>query len=119
MPDETNEPPEGPPADAPIAPQFYQFPEELLKRWVSIPESTQVGISLTRRDIDHLLFALLRSNDAQNAIDLTLVRWSNGDLAGANLALNEFRRLSVDSQNMVRYFFTAVMESALKGLPDG
>jgi hypothetical protein len=104
---------------APPVPDHFQFPIQLLEEWVGVPTSERINASLTRQDIDHLLFGMLRSADAQTALEATLVHWSNGRTDEANKALMEFRRLNVESQNHVRQFFTALMVSALQGRRHG
>jgi len=115
---DANEPPlrDEPPADR-VAEQsqiFENFPEDVLQKWVTLPADMPISVPLTRQDIDNLLFALLRNNDAHLAIDHAIVRWSNGEMDEANSSLVEFRKFTAQSQNHTRRFFAAIMAQATR-----
>jgi hypothetical protein len=95
------------------------FPYQLLDQWLAVPDHEVIAAKLTKQDINHLLFALLRGNEAQVALQRTLVSWSTGKTDEANAHLVEFQRLNVDSQNNVRQFFTGLMISFLATRPHG
>ena len=105
--DKTGIPPPQPPL-----PEIYQFPIQLLQAWTAIPEVAFVEAKLTRGDFDRLLIGLLKSLQAQNALETSLVHWSNQRLKEADVALYDSRRLNIESQNNIRQFFAALMISA-------
>lgn len=98
----------------PPLPAIVEFNQQLLEQWVAIPAGDRIVAELTRQDVDHLLFGLLRSNDATTALERTLVHWSNGELPEANRDLAESRRLTIESQNYIRQFFSGLMISTLR-----
>jgi hypothetical protein len=100
-------------AIAPL-PDVFTIPAQLIEQWGQIPQTDTILSPLTRQDIDHLLVGLLRSLDAQTAIDRALTEWSNGKLDDANSAIATARRLNIDSQNHIRQLATAIMASALR-----
>ena len=91
-------------------PELFQFPIQLLEQWVAIPASDRIAAPLTRQDIDHLIFGLLRSAEAQTKLENMVVAWSNNNTSTANQALLEFRRLNADSQNNFRQFFYRIYD---------
>ena len=105
-------PPSGSPFSPPPLPEIYQFPVQLLQAWTAIPEVAFVEAKLTRGDLDRLLVGLLKSLQAQNALEASLVHWSNQRLKEADVALYDSRRLNIESQNNIRQFFAALMISA-------
>ena len=68
----------GPAPEPPPPPPIYQIPEELLLKWIGVPEDAVIASPLRRRDVDNLIIGMLRLADAQAALDATLVLWSNG-----------------------------------------
>lgn len=96
-------------------PMPFLIPPQLLDQWVALPPETVVEAALTKHDIDQLYFGLMRSSDAQGALERTLVEWSNGRMDTANLHLSQFRRLNADGQNHYRQFFTGLLVAALRG----
>lgn len=116
--DEKKQPPQEQPKSVPTFPPYYAFPEELLKRWIALPTETQFTITLTRGDIDNLLFGLLRGGDAHLATEEAIVRWSNGDVDGANESIAVMRMSVIERQNRIRLFFTAVMKNAMRDSPN-
>jgi hypothetical protein len=115
--DQTNhEKPEEPAAGAPTPeppppPPIYQIPEQLLLKWIGVPEDAIITSPLRRRDVDNLILGMLRLADAQAALDATLVLWSNGKQQEANQTLADFRHRNADAQNRLRLFLAAVMAS--------
>jgi hypothetical protein len=108
-----------PPAPTlPPLPEHFQFPAQLLEQWVDLPPGERLNLTLTRQDMDNLLFGLLKGSDAQVTLSQALVAWSNGQLAAANESLTTFRRLNIDSVNYFRQFATGVMVSALRNRTD-
>ena len=120
MTDETNLPigSAGATVSQPEPPLPFQIPVQLLEQWIGLPQEHRVAAELTRQDVDNLVLGLLRSNDAQSAIERTLISWSNGDVQTANGHLNAFRRLNSDSQNHIRQFFTGLLASLFRS-PSG
>ena len=116
MSDDT-QPPESPksPENLPPSPEQFQFPIQLLEQWVAIPPGERINTSLTRQDFDHLLFGLLRANEATALLQRGMVSWSHGNMAEANEFIAQFQRLNAYSQNNFRQFFTALMVAALQG----
>jgi hypothetical protein len=106
-----NQPPNRPPAKPP---ELFTIPTQLLEEWVDVPTHDHINITLTRQDLDHLFFGLTRLAEAQGKLDAVMVLWSNNDVDNSNIALGEFRRLNVESQNHIRQFITAMMFSALR-----
>ena len=98
----------------PPLPERFDFPVQLLEEWATVPAQERIKAELTKRDIDQSLFGMLRSLEAQVALDGALVHWSNGQIEEANKALSEFRRLNVEAQNHVRQFYVALMISILQ-----
>jgi hypothetical protein len=107
-----------PPPHLPPPPDHFQLPVQLLEQWLSLPAGQRFSLVLTKQDIDHFVFAFLRLADAQSKLESSLVFWSNGQLADANAALAEFRRLNVEAQNNIRQFLTGIMVAAFKGRTD-
>jgi hypothetical protein len=103
--------PTKPPSPPPL-PEIYQFPIQLLQAWTEIPEVGFVEPKLTRADFDKLLIGLLKSFQAQSALETTLVHWSNQRIKEADAALYDSRRLNIEAQNNIRQFFAALMISA-------
>jgi hypothetical protein len=116
MPDATdnNKPPAGnsPPIAPRPLPEPYVLPPQLLEKWLAIPSSNYVTVQLTRHDIDQLFFGLSKGYSCQQFLHDCIVRWSNGDVPGANEALDNARRLAVEGDNNVRHFFAAIMAAA-------
>lgn len=111
--DQTNQhKPEEPAAGSPAPPPFiYKIPEELLLKWIGVPEDAIITSPLRRRDVDNLIIGMLRLADAQAALDATLVLWSNGKPEQANETLTDFRRQNAEAQNRLRLFLAAIMAS--------
>jgi hypothetical protein len=107
-----------PPPTLPQPPDLYQLPIQLLEQWISLPPGERLHVLLTKQDVDHFTFAFLRLAEAQSKLEGSLVSWSHGQLADANAALAEFRRLNVEAQNNFRQFFTGLIVAALKGRTD-
>jgi hypothetical protein len=110
--------PPPPPAPSLTPPEHFQFPTQLLEQWVDLSASEKLNVTLTRQDVDNLIFGLLRSGDAQEALSQALVAWSNGQVENANHQLNQFRKHNVDSLNYYRQFATGIMVSALRKKTD-
>lgn len=102
------------PIELPAAPDYFTIPSALVEQWGEIPGDSKLNFPLTRQDIDHLLLGLLRSLEAQGALERVIVDWSNGRVEEANKTLAEFRRLNVDAQNNIRQLVAAIMASALR-----
>src|SRR5579863_4564930 len=90
-------------------PELFTIPSSLIEQWGEIPADTKLNFPLTRQDIDHLLLGLLRSLEAQGALERVIVDWSNGRVDDANRVLVEFRRQNIDAQNNVRQLVAAIM----------
>lgn len=114
MPDEP-QPPTSP--LLPEQPDLFSIPTQLIEQWLKIPSAERVSLDLTRQDVDHLILGLLRICEAQSKIEAALVEWSHGRIDQANVALHEFRRFNIESQNNIRQLVTAIMASALRGPP--
>jgi hypothetical protein len=114
--DQTNqqkpeEPAAGRPFPEPPPPLIYKIPEELLLKWIGVPEDAIITSPLRRRDVDNLIIGMLRLADAQAALDATLVLWSNGKPELANETLVDFRRQNAETQNRLRLFLASIMAS--------
>jgi hypothetical protein len=108
-----------PPSISSLPPEQFQIPVQLLEQWVLIPPAERLCADLTRQDLDHLIFGLLRSAEAQQKLEQTVVSWSHNQLEAANANLAEFRRLNIDSLNNLRQFITGLMVSAIRGRSHG
>jgi hypothetical protein len=109
MPDDTKQ---GPILPAP--PEIFTIPSALVEQWGDIPQNERLNFPLTRQDIDHLLLGLLRTLEAQTALDRVVTDWSNGRVEEANKHLTDFRRQNADAQNSIRQLVAAIMASALR-----
>lgn len=103
------------PTALPPPPERFLIPTQLLEQWISIPPQQLINAPLTKQDIDHLFFGLLRNNEAQLVMDRTIVAWSNGKTDEANTHLVEYRRLLAESDNHIRQFMMGLMVSATIG----
>jgi hypothetical protein len=110
--DQNQGPPQ--PSELPALPEPFQFNYQLLEQWLAIPAHETVQAPLTRQDIDHLIFALSRSAEAQSALEAVLTHWSNGRVQEANTKLLDFRRLNLEFLNNTRQFFSGLMIAALR-----
>jgi hypothetical protein len=98
-----------------VYPNGYRFSEELLAKWVAIPNDALLTIGpLTRADIDQLLFStadIARAiADLRNAVLLL----SHGNFEGANVSLQNSQNATIDGETRKRLFFKAIIESILK-----
>jgi hypothetical protein len=113
--DHTNQQkPEEPAAGGPALeppPLLYQFSEAQLLKWIAVPEDAIIPAPIRKRDVDNLMLGLFRLADAQNALDTTLVLWSNGKPEEANQNLARFRHLNGDGQNRLRQFLASIIAS--------
>jgi hypothetical protein len=118
MVDET--PPE--PPQKTVAPQLqltaqgFEFPQDVLEKWVAIPENEPLFIGpLTRGELDNLLFSTGRITQAIAAFQRAFILYTNGDLAGANAAMIEAGNANIEGETYNRRLFFAIMQSVLKG----
>ena len=84
----------------------------MLDKWIEHPGTAYISVAFTRSDWDTLFSSMNNGLLAQNALDQSLVEWSNGRTPEANGWLNESRRLRAESSNALRRFFMAIMTSA-------
>lgn len=118
MTDETLPPPAPTPdpqgaTDFPPLPPTYAIPVQLIESWLKIPPTEYVHARATRADLDSLLFGMTKSVEAQQSLHDCIIRWSNGDVAGANKAMDTSKRRAIESENHMRQFFSAIMASVV------
>jgi len=112
------QPPAGPtvpPIDPAKFPEGYNFPEDLLKDWISIPPNDPLIIGpLTKNDLDNLLFS---TGDVVRAIGYlrgALIFYSVGNTEAANNLLQSALNAATDGETRNRLLFKSIIESVLK-----
>lgn len=112
---EENPPLAPPPIDPAKFPDGYNFPEDLLKRWIEIPADEPLIVGpLTKSDLDNLLFS---TGDLVRAIGYlrgALVFYSVGNLEAANNSLQSCLNAATDAETRNRLLYKSIMESVLK-----
>jgi hypothetical protein len=114
--------PEAPLADPSVVvmhqahfPKGYNFPEEILSQWISIPYDEPVFIGpLTRRALDNLLFSTADISSAVASLRLALIAYSNGDQESANKHLINSISQLIDGETRNRFLFDAIMRSVIE-----
>ncbi len=104
-------PPGTPKRQEPL-PERFSVPHEEIQKWVEFPSDAFVEVRLTKAELDQLFFGLTTLVGTQQAIQDALVKWSNGDVEGANKALDGSRRGNIIADNHVRRFFAAIWTKA-------
>jgi len=108
---------EAPPPDRPDQqplPPFWEFPEDLLAKWIAVPVETPITVVLTKQDIDNLLLGLLRGGDAHMALSEALAQWTQGNVDVARQMFAAARLNTVERQNRIRHFFSSIMLQATR-----
>ncbi len=97
----------------PPLPPTYAIPGQIIEGWLKIAPTDYIQAKITRHDLDSLLFGLTKSVETQQLMHDCLVRWSNGDIAGANTVLDASKRKAIEAENHIRQFFTGLMASVV------
>jgi len=90
------------------------IPASLVEEWYAIPPNARVNSTLTRQDLDHLFFGLLKLAQSEQALQSCVLEWSNSRLETANRAMFDSQRFSIEAQNELRQFIVALMVSATR-----
>ena len=114
--DPTQGSPLAPPQGSPLAPPsaVVTIPAQQLDKWFKLPSDQYLNIQITRSDLDRFYNVFDRIFAAQHSSHDVLIKWSNGDTAGAERDLESSRHALRESQNELRLFFMALMASATK-----
>jgi hypothetical protein len=96
-------------------PEGHNFPEDILREWVAIPEDEPVLIGpLSRRALDHLLFSISDISSSIASLRAALIAYTGNDLATADkLLINSMNHL-VDGETRNRLLFGAIMRSVIE-----
>jgi hypothetical protein len=108
------QPPESAAAPPAPVPEPFHVPEDAIQHWLTFPENEPLQTTLTRADVDNLFFALAKSYDSQHFLQEGLVKWTNSDVAGANIDLANARRTLQEANNHARRFLTGIMRGTKK-----
>lgn len=100
--------------EKPPLPTTHNIPKSLIDQWVEIPITEEVHVSLTRADLDGLFFTINNIVTSQAQVQEALVRYSNGDLDGANEQMDLSRRTNIEALNALRGLYTSLFASALR-----
>lgn len=99
----------------PAFPNGYMFPEELLQKWIDIPDNEPLTIGhLTKPDIDQLLFSISDLSRSIAELRVAFLQLSRGDQANADAALQNSFNAATDAETRNRLLFKAIIESILK-----
>lgn len=98
----------------------FLFPTETLAKWIAIPENEPLVIGpLTRSDLDHLLFSTSRISQAIFSVQQAIVHLSHHRIDEADTALRNAANANIEGETHMRKLFFAIMESIIKGRPNG
>jgi hypothetical protein len=112
MTDETGKKPELRP---PTYPDGYLFPDELITRWIEMPQDQPLVIGpLTKTDLDHLLFSTSDMARAVAELREAIVTLHNGQPDSADIHLRNSFAAATDAETRSRLLFKAIIESILK-----
>ena len=94
-------PPIEPTQAAPQAPPTVgvTIPAQQLDKWFKLPSDQYLNIQITRSDLDRFYNVFDRIFAAQDSSHDVLIKWSNGDTAGAERDLESSRHALRESQN--------------------
>jgi hypothetical protein len=82
--------------------------------WESLPEGP-VSVTLTKRDIRELYFALLDICDSQTYLQQALIHYSNANLGFAQQNLNQSQKMSAHGLERVNNVMSSIMMKARSG----
>ena len=105
-----------PPQTLPPLPEHFEIPTQLIEEWIQVPSNQYIEPSITRRDLDRLLFSFNKLSQAQAELHQGLIEWSHGRIAEANAVLHNSNRLNIEAQNEFRQFFMALVISSLRNM---
>ena len=92
----------------------YTIPDQLVKAWVELPDSSYPELKLTKKDLDHLFFAFTQMVRANNHFQSSVAELSRGQTDSATLLNQEATRLFRHADSNFRRFFSAVMISSTR-----
>jgi len=92
----------------------FTIPDQLVKAWVELPDSSYPDLKLTKKDLDHLFFAFTQMVRANNNFQSSVAELSRGHTDSATLFNQEATRLFRHADSNFRRFFFAVMLSATR-----
>ena len=92
----------------------FTIPDQLVKAWVELPDSSYPDLKLTKKDLDHLFFAFTQLVRANNNFQSSVAELSRGHTDSATLFNQEATRLFRHADSNFRRFFFAVMLSATR-----
>lgn len=99
----------------PKVPDLITVPTQAVREWVQIPQHQTVDVQLSRGTVDNLFLALRRMAESQAKFHECLIRYSQGDVSGANSLLTESQVSLAESENQLSLFMTNIMLSATRG----
>jgi hypothetical protein len=100
--------------------QGFQFPLDVLQRWVDLPPDEPLVLGpLTKNDLDHLLFSTAKISAAITALQQAFIRYSNGDISGADAFMLDAGNATIEGETHMRMLFFAVMQSVIEGRRHG
>jgi hypothetical protein len=100
-------------AEQPL-PERVPIPAQAVREWVKLPEDEPLNIELSRREVDHLFFAINKTILGQDALAAALLHYVNGSTTEAHAQMHAHQRELVEAQNRLRQFMTNVMLSATR-----
>lgn len=110
----TEEPPKIPPLAAAF-PNGFPIAEELVAKWVEIPDTEAVLIGpLSRKDLDQLLFAFRDLASGVAHLRDAVLLFSQGRVEEGNQMIANSTTAIIDGESRNRALFKAIIESVLK-----